>query len=156
MLKKRMSAVLSAIWLVCMVTSCGRHAMPNFESADTLAREIYHTAGLDMDGVYGEVLGEHSAYCAGMSEDEFRSLVESAVVYRKMIDSDGQTLYVFQMKSERVTMRKSWLWHVRDLGLFVLSQAPMRRMLCCRVLRRCPEGRCSMIRHKSIKADTDM
>ena len=103
MLKKRMSAVLSAIWLVCMVTSCGRHAMSNFESADTLAREIYHTAGLDMDGVYGEVLGEHSAYCAGMSEDEFRSLVESAVVYRKMIDSDGQTLYVFQMKSERAS-----------------------------------------------------
>ena len=103
MLKKVVCALLSPLLLAAGLTSCGKHAMPVFENADSLAREIYSGAGFEMSEVYKETLGAGSAYLVRLSSEEYEQMIEDAVVYRKMVDSDGQALYVFQMKTEKAS-----------------------------------------------------
>ena len=100
MLKKIFFEIFVMIMLAGMLLSCGRYAVPEFENADVLVQDLYADVGFDMSGVYKETLDTKSAYLIGLSSDEFDDTVEDAVIYRKMIDSDGQMLYVLKMKTE--------------------------------------------------------
>lgn len=99
MLKKSLLGFLAAALLAVLV-SCGRMAAPEYESADMLANKLYTEADLNRDGVYAEHLDNSSAYIFGLSIADFNETVKNAVVYRKSIDSDGQTLYALEMNTQ--------------------------------------------------------
>lgn len=99
MLKKSLLGLLAASLLVVFV-SCGRTAAPEYESADMLADKLYTEADLNRDGVYAEHLDSSSAYIFGLSITDFNKTVKNAVVYRRSIDSDGQTLYALEMNTQ--------------------------------------------------------
>ncbi len=99
MLKKSLLGLLAAVFLA-MLVSCGRTAEPEYESADMLANKLYTEANLNHDGVYAEYLDSSSAYIFGLSIADFNETVKNAVVYRKSLDSDGQTLYALEMSTQ--------------------------------------------------------
>jgi len=99
MLKKSLWGFLAAAFLAALV-SCGRTAMPEYESADALADKLYAQAELNRDGVYAEHLDSSSAYIFRLSIADFNKTVKNAVVYRKSLDSDGQTLYALEMSTQ--------------------------------------------------------
>lgn len=101
MLKRFVCGLFSMLLFAGGLASCGKRSVPEFESADSLAKGLYAEAGIELDEVYGETLEAGSAYLVGLSADEYEQKVEDAVVYRRMVDSDGQTLYAFRMKTEK-------------------------------------------------------
>ncbi len=97
---------MKKIWMIvllCFVlSSCGMNtAVPAFSDTNDLASELYIRSGLKTNNVYSEEVEDSLAFAFGISAEEFNEFVDSAVCYRQTVDSSGQTLYVFEMESEK-------------------------------------------------------
>ncbi len=94
-MKKRMLIYLFI--LGASLVACGKREAPIYADADSLARSIYAEAGFETDAIYAENLEPRDAYVFGLVPTDFENGVETAVCYRKTVDSNGQLLYVLKL-----------------------------------------------------------
>ncbi len=86
--------------LVGSLVACGKKSVPVFADAQALADSLYEKARLETDAIYTEDVEDTEAYLFGVTVADFDEMVDDAVCCRKLVDSNGQMLYVFDMESE--------------------------------------------------------
>lgn len=85
--------------LIGSLAACGRRSVPVFADADSLAMAIYTSVGFETESLYAERLESTDAYRFGINISEFDHAVEDGICYRKLLDDNGQMLYVLNMHS---------------------------------------------------------
>lgn len=86
--------------LMASLCACARRSVPVYADAGALAESLYVSAGFPVDAIYAEPLAGVDAFRFGLTITEFENMVENAVCYRKMVDSNGQMLYALKMRSK--------------------------------------------------------
>ncbi len=98
-MKKR--CLIYLFLLAASLAACAKRSVPVYSDAGSLARSLYDTAGFETEAIYCEELEDTSAYLFGVTVTEFDDMVEDAVCWRKVVDSNGQLLYALKMRSDR-------------------------------------------------------
>ena len=94
-----MKKLIFMLILGLCLTSCGAKDVAAFADMNSLAGEIYRTAGWDTSGIYAEEVDDDAAFVFGITEEEFDRRVENAVCVRQTVDTKGRELYVFEAES---------------------------------------------------------
>lgn len=111
MMRKRLFVYICI--LVGSLVSCGKRSVPVFADADVLARSLYEKAGFETDAIYAEEVEDTDAFLFGVTVSDFDEMVDDAVCYRKLVDSNGQMMYLFDMESEdqAISFAKAFFEH---------------------------------------------